>query len=566
MTHVLWQGNWIIRTRMVTGLILFTYVFFHFINLGLALFSPAAVEAMQSARQVITRSVLGGVVLYSALILHAGLALWQLTRRRSWRMTWNEAVQLGLGLLIPLQLLRHITYTRYAHELHNVNDEMGFILVLMWNSPSIWWQALLLLAVWIHGCMGLHYWLRLTRWWRRTQTYMIGLSVFIPTFALAGALSEGRRIYDLFVEGSQRAALMASYNWPDQPTFISLRENENLWIGLFLALLVLTGTAVLLQKALRKRRAVRITYVNGPVVSAEKGLTLLEMSRASGVPHTSLCGGKGRCTTCRVVVEDGLDALHPPSDAEARSLAAVRASSTMRLACQIRPTAPLTVCRMFRPDGRTTRAHASQGQERRLAILFLDIRGFTSRTEGQLPYDVVFLLNRFFDAIVPAITGAGGHVDKYLGDGLLAVFDAPSPAHSARAALNAAAAIGTALRTFNARLEEEDSSPVRIGIGLHLGDLVQGEIGSADHAPRTIIGDSVNAASRLEAETKALGVELLVSAAVLDASGFAAPESALQSFQLRGVAEPVTAIAALRAEDLFDLLTAQHEQHHNQHA
>ncbi len=164
MTHVLWQGNWIIRTRMVTGLVLFTYVFFHFINLGLALFSPAAVEAMQSARQIITRSVLGGVILYSALILHAGLALWQLTRRRSWRMTWNEAVQLGLGLLIPLQLLRHITYTRYAHELHNVNDEMGFILVLMWNSPSIWWQALLLLAVWIHGCMGLHYWLRLTRW------------------------------------------------------------------------------------------------------------------------------------------------------------------------------------------------------------------------------------------------------------------------------------------------------------------------------------------------------------------------------------------------------------------
>ena len=113
-------------------------------------------------------------------------------------------------------------------------------------------------------------------------------------------------------------------------------------------------------------------------------------------PHTALCGGKGRCTTCRVIVEDGADQLPEPSDIEARSLAAVSAPEGARLACQIRPTEPITAFRMFRPDGARHRAHASQGQERQLAVLFLDMRGFTSRTTGQLPYDIVFLLNRFF--------------------------------------------------------------------------------------------------------------------------------------------------------------------------
>ena len=229
----------------------------------------------------------------------------------------------------------------------------------------------------------------------------------------------------------------------------------------------------------------------------------------------------------------------------------------MRLACQIRPEAPLTVTRMFRPDGRKTRAHASQGSEQQLAVLFLDMRGFTARTAGQLPYDVVFLLNRFFDAIVPAVTRAGGTVDKYLGDGLLALFEAATPARSAEAALDAAAAIGTALQDFNARLAADGEPQIRIGIGIHLGQLVLGEIGSAGHAPRTIIGGSVNTASRLEAKTKDLGIELLVSARVLEAAGYPLHRFALQEFQLRGVSRPLAALAVEQAAALPRLLAKE---------
>lgn len=551
---MLWNGNWITRTRIISGLILLTYAFFHFINLGLGLISTEAMEAMQTARHVITRNPLGGVILVGALLVHPGLALWRLAQRRSLRMPLSEAFQTLLGLLIPLQLLPHITHTTIAHQYFAVNDDYPYVIVLMWNAPVVWWQSALLLAVWVHGCMGLHFWLRLTTWWHRTLPYMIAVAVFIPSFALAGLLTEGRRIYDIFVEGSQRAALMASYNWPSRENFAALRLIESRMLQVFVLLLALTALTYGAKKLLRRRRSVRITYRNGPAVTAEKGMTLLEMSHANAIPHTALCGGKGRCTTCRVIIEEGAADLHPANDAEARSLAAVKAPHNMRLACQIRPVADLTVCRMFRPDGKKGRAHASQGEEHQLAILFLDMRGFTARTSGQLPYDVVFLLNRFFDAIVPCITKAGGGVDKYLGDGLLAVFEAKDAQRSARAGLTAASHIGQALQAFNETLLSEGELPVQIGMGLHLGDLVIGEIGAAGNAPRTIIGDSVNTASRLEGASKDQEVELIVSASVLQAAGYRPPRQDMQTLSLRGVAEPLSALPVRRASDLPQLL------------
>ncbi|MGR3760006.1 adenylate/guanylate cyclase domain-containing protein [Roseobacteraceae bacterium NS-SX3] len=547
VASVLWRGNWIIRTRIVTGLVLFTHAFFHFINVGLGLISPDWMDAFQDARQLVTRSLIGSLLLYAALILHAGLALWRLALRRTLWMPTGEAVQILLGLLIPLQLLSHLVYTRYSHEIHGVNDEMSYIIVLMWGGAAVWKQTLLLLVVWIHGCMGLHFWLRLTRWWPRYVPLMAGLAVAVPGFALAGLLTEGRRIHGIFVEGSRRAELMQSYNWPARETFATLMRTEGLWIAIFLALLALTVLVFAVRKLLRRRRAVRVRYADGPEVVAEPGMTLLEVSRANGIPHTSLCGGRGRCTTCRVVIEQGASALHPPDPAEARSLAAIKAPPNMRLACQVRPAAPLTVCRVFRPDGSRRRAHASQGQERQLAILFLDMRGFTARTAGHLPYDVLFLLNRFFDAIVPPITGAGGRVDKYLGDGLLAVFEAADAPASARAGLRAVEAAGAALEEFNAELAEEGAPPVRIAMGLHLGDLVLGEIGTAGNAPRTIIGSTVNTASRLEAMAKEQGVELLVSAAVLEAAGVPLQGLDLRDFPLRGLSEPLCALPVPRA-------------------
>ncbi|SDD06543.1 adenylate/guanylate cyclase domain-containing protein [Ruegeria marina] len=539
---ILWRGNWATRTRIVTGLILFSFALFHFLNIGLGLFSPELMHGFQDLRQAITRSLAGEAILLAALLLHAGLALGKVATRRTLRMPAWEALQIGLGVAIPLLLIEHMVHTGVAHRVFGVNDRMDYIMSLIWGTPDGAWQALLLLIVWGHGCLGLHFWLRLKPWWRNASHWLAAGAALVPAFALAGFMVEGRRIRAEMADPETRAALFEWFNWPSPENFATLIRTATLADYVFWSILALVAAIYGGRKLVNRRRPVRIRYVDGPEITSARGPTLLEISQANGVPHTALCGGKGRCTTCRVVIEEGLDLLHPPSDMELASLRAVNAAPNTRLACQIRPSDPATVFRVFRPEGGRNRAHASQGQERQLAVLFLDMRGFTARTTGQLPYDVVFLLNRFFDAIVPSVTGAGGTVDKYLGDGFLAVFEARDADTSARAGIDAARSIGAALKLFNRTLAAEGAAPVRIGMGLHLGNLVLGEIGAGGHAPRTIIGDTVNAASRLEAETKALGVELLVSEAVLVAAGIETTGLDLQEFTLRGVPEPVRAL------------------------
>lgn len=394
-----------------------------------------------------------------------------------------EAVQYAFGFAIPLLLLTHITYTRIAHEVFDVQDEMGYLMYLIWGTVSAWTQTILLLIVWTHGCIGLHLWLRGRTWWRRNTHLLTGMAVLVPAFALAGFVTESRRLRLVAQDEDTRLDMLDAYNFPGPKEFEGLiRIDTTLYWG-FVAVL---ASALAIHFALRlnaRRTSVRISYTNGPTITAARGQTLLEMSRSAGVDHTSLCGGKGRCTTCRVMIEAGADDLPPPSETEARSLKAVGAAPGARLACQIRPEQPMTVHRVFAGRTQTWRGSASQGQERPLAILFLDMRGFTARTAGQLPYDVVFLLNRFFDAVVPAVTASGGKIDKYLGDGFLALFETADTASSAQAGLDAAAGIGLALDAFNAGLQAEGAPPVGIGIGLHLGNVVLGEIGAAGHAP-----------------------------------------------------------------------------------
>ncbi|SPH20145.1 Adenylate cyclase 1 [Ascidiaceihabitans donghaensis] len=545
----LWQGNLATRLRIGSGLILFAYAFFHFINIGLGLVSPTWMDAFQDSRQWITRSTIGSVVLYAAFGIHAALAFVKLAGRRTLRMPVWEAVQIILGLMIPALLITHIVHTRAAHEILNVDDQMGYIMVLIHGTWSGLKQSLLLLIVWVHGCAGLHFWLRSLPWWHRWQPALIGCAVLVPAFALAGFLVEGRRLVAAFADEDTQLDMMDDYNWPGPSEFAFLVKTTEWALTVFGAVILLVVGYYLLRKTLARRRAVSVNYIDGPAITAPKGLTLLEMSRANGVPHTALCGGKGRCTTCRVVVEEGLDLLHPPSEAEAKSLAAVGAGPKTRLACQIKPTDPTTVFRVFQ-DGRKRRAHATQGEEKELAILFLDMRGFTARTTGQLPYDVVFLLNRFFDAVVPAVTRNNGTIDKYMGDGFLAVFETANAHSSAQAALRATMGIAKALASFNVQLNAEGQPPVAIGIGVHLGDVVLGEIGAAGHAPRTLIGDTVNTASRLEAITKEHSAQVFLSQPLLKAAGIDMPASAMIELQLRGVADVLLALRVENAETL----------------
>jgi adenylate cyclase len=556
VTHALWRGDFIQRSRSASGIFLLVYVFLHFLNIAAGLVSPDFMFQMQEFRRLLTGHLPGQILLFLALLTHFALALWQVASRRTLRMSLRQALQLALGLLIPFQLIQHLVVASYAPSAYGLDDDMTSIILLMWNSPEIWQQYLLLLVVWVHGCIGLHMWLRITAWWPRVLPYMIGLAVLVPALALAGLLTEGRRIWSVFIHPGNAAVIRDAFNWPNNTAFARLYEIYDISFWLFIVLLSAAVATFYLRRFFRKRKSLQIRYEDGTRITIENGLTLLEISQLNGIPHTSLCGGKGRCTTCRIEVTKGLENLPPPSTAEARTLKAIKARENVRLACQVRPTSSLAIQRVYQPKGRR-QTHSAQGVEKTIAVLFLDIRGFTARSAGLLPYDIVFLLNRFFDAIVPEITKAGGTVDKYMGDGLLALFEMDNTEHSAQAGITAAGNIGVALARFNRLLASEGEDPVRIGMGLHTGTVVLGEIGTTGNAPRTLIGSAVNAASRLEAKTKELGVELLISDTVVQAAGMAAPQDLFQDFALRGVDHPVRALPVARASSLEQLLTAQ---------
>jgi class 3 adenylate cyclase/CHASE2 domain-containing sensor protein len=154
------------------------------------------------------------------------------------------------------------------------------------------------------------------------------------------------------------------------------------------------------------------------------------------------------------------------------------------------------------------------GESMELCVLFSDIRGFTTLSEGRRPEDIIALLNRYFDRMAPEVHAQGGAIDSYMGDGIMAHFGHPNRMpNPALAGFRAAQGMLRALEAFNAELAVEGLPPLRIGIGLHLGPAVVGHIGSRDRHEYTAIGDTVNTASRVEGLTKEAGYPVLLTAA-----------------------------------------------------
>nr|WP_213285865.1 adenylate/guanylate cyclase domain-containing protein [Bradyrhizobium sp. sGM-13] len=174
---------------------------------------------------------------------------------------------------------------------------------------------------------------------------------------------------------------------------------------------------------------------------------------------------------------------------------------------------------------------------RRVAVMFVDFRSFTAGARTRTPQEVVDRLDGAFAVLVDILDRHGGIVNKFLGDGFLALFgaplEAPDPAHRAVAAARE-------MLEANARVNEATSWPLRIGIGIHLGEVVAGNIGSPRRKEYTVIGDTVNFASRLEALNKDFNSQFLISEAVRDALGEACRDAvSLGEVEVRGYERPM---------------------------
>ena len=184
------------------------------------------------------------------------------------------------------------------------------------------------------------------------------------------------------------------------------------------------------------------------------------------------------------------------------------------------------------------------GQLTEATILFSDIRGFTAMTEQLGPERIIGLLNRYFDAMSDAIVSQGGLVNKFGGDSLLAVFGAPlhpAPDHAA-CAIQAAQAMLAALDAFNAEQIARGEPALRIGIGIATGPVVAGNVGSEERLEYTVIGDTVNLASRLESmtkELKELDATVLLSSATAEALDVWSDLLPVGKINVRGKQAPV---------------------------
>jgi adenylate cyclase len=533
------------RLRLVTGLVIACFVVPHLLNHSLGVVS---IDAMDRARGVLAqgwRSPLGTILLYGALLVHFSLALVSLYRRTTLRMPVWEAAQILLGLAVPPLLIAHVVGTRFTWLLlgHTVNYER--VIGLLWSdawSPAR--QTLLLLVVWLHLAFGLHYWLRLQRWYPAAQPAAFAAALLIPAMSLAGFAAAGNELRPVIDSVGMQAYLpeLASMTDEQRARLAAWRD------GLVLAFWALVA-ATLLARWLRVRLGgtYELRHSSGRVISAPIGRSILEALRDEGVPHASVCGGRARCTTCRVRVTDGLAALAPPSRMEAQALARVDAPPNVRLACQTRPRRSVAVAPLLPPgaDPGVARAPgAPQGRERPIVAMFVDLRESTRLCESRLPYDAVFIINQFFAEMYAALRDTGGYYAQFRGDGLLALYGLEGElAPACRAALRGAAAMQRRVEALSGSLAAELAEPLRIGIGMHAGVAIVGTMGPPEAPIHSAIGDTVNIAARFEGMTKAYGCVLVVSADTLAIAGVEAKEAPLHRVRVRGRNERVSVYA-----------------------
>jgi adenylate cyclase len=554
--HVLLRGDTLQRLRLVSGLVLFAFAATHFINHALGLVSIDMMQVVQQWRWTVTRSWPGTIVLLAALLTHASLGLYKLAGRTNLRLPRWELLQVALGISIPFLLLPHIINTRIAHVYFGVNDIYVYELARLWPVSAIT-QSLLLVIVWVHGCIGIHFWLRLYQPYRRVFPILLTIAVIIPLAALGGFFVGGSNVAAAIEIPSVFANLKVLTHWPSAATAETLGWLRNLAKIEFAAVLaVVAGCIGWTYFARLAGPKVTIAYTSGPTIKVPQGPTLLEISRMARVPHASVCGGRARCSTCRVRIERGSFALPAPVFPEIVTLGSIGAPPNVRLACQIRPEHYLIVTRLLKsestgPEAAELEEADSAGVEKTLAVMFVDLRDFTRLSEKRLPFDIVYVLNEFFGVVGAAITAHGGWIDKFLGDGLLAVFGQRDGVEAGcRQALRTARDIDLALDHINAKLEAELGRPLAVGIGIDAGPLLVGRIGYGESVDFTVIGNPVNVASRLEALTKEKDVQLILSREVALKAGWEPPPELIMQVEVRGVAAPIEVIGITRGRDI----------------
>jgi adenylate cyclase len=530
------------KLRLVTGLTLFVYVATHLINHAMGNVSLGAMEDGLRIQKWIWQGPVGTAALYGALVIHFLLGLQALYKRRDYGWRPGEAAQIVLGLLIPFLLMNHIFVTRVALEQFGVAKGYPQELYSLWvKSPRLGVQQVAVLIIaWVHGCLGIYFWLRIKPFFARIEPVLTCAAVLLPVLALIGFFQAGRRVLALAHDPAFRAANLAASQVGTATQNAVLRAERNEMIVLIAALIIVL-LLLRLRRGLREMwgGSIRVTYSEGRTVRVPIGFSVLQASRVGRVPHASLCGGRARCSTCRVRIIAGSGRIPGPSAGEQAVLDRVGAGPLVRLACQLRPLGDISVVPLLPPhyslDALRRRSWPQSGEERFVVVLVADLRDSTRLAETRLPFDTVFVIDRFVNAVSVAVIDAGGRPNQFTGDGLMAVFGlACPPAEACRRAVLAVALIGRKVAELNHVLAAEMGLPIRFGLGVHGSSAVVGEVGMAETRVFTTLGDAANGASRIEKLCKDYSCEAVISEVVCRESGLALDQLPCHEVSVRG--------------------------------
>jgi adenylate cyclase len=540
--------------RLTAGLIMFTFATCHLVSHASGLFLLDAIQYVgHDILLAPWRTPVGLCLLLGAFLVHLGLGLTALYRRRHLRMPAIEAWQLGLGLTIPLLLAPHVSDARLGVLLYGAEDSYFRVLYTFWVAApavNLTRQLALLIAVWTHGCIGIHMWLRFRPWYRHRMRWFAGAAIALPALAILGIINAG---WDTVLRSATVPGFAAAHGVGAATGAAIALLSFRLQIG-YVALVALVFVARGLRNAYERHRSgICIDYRADRRVRVPRGFSILEASRWANIPHASVCGGRARCTTCRVRVWRGFECLPSPTPIEMEALERIRAPSGIRLACQVRPTADIAITPLL-PAVRALdglRLDLNEGREISVTALNIDLRDSVQLAAGRLPYDALFIIDRYVQETTAAILAHGGYVTSVAGDGIMSVFGVHTDAATAaRQAIAAAEVIWHAIDQISADLADDVGAPLRFGIGLHSGLAIVGAVGPPDRASLQFLGDTGNIAARLQGLTKEMNCTMIVSAATVAAAEQETLRWRRAELEIRGSDAALAAFLIDRCEDL----------------
>ena len=545
------------RIRIYSGMIIFAYVMVHLLNHSLGLISLSAMDNFNRYISVVIKTTLGTTILYSAFLAHMICGFISLFKRRTFKLPARDWAQILFGILLPWVLLVHVMANGYSTRVENLNSSYALLVLATWvfDTKYIFLYNLMLVAAWIHGVIGFTGVIRYYAFFQNNKTAFIISFWLVPILSMIGYISAGKEIdFKISQDTAIVQNILQHANFTEELGYLITNRSNFILNNYPLFLILLSAILVCLYSLRKNKNLISIKYPHGREIRISKGTTILDASRENGIHHVSTCGGKGRCSTCRVRILSDVSSLPERNQIEADIATKLSLKKDVRLACQLRPTEHIEIRQLVNTDNLsiTSSKRASlSGREQEIVVMFIDLRNFTPISAKLLPYDTVYLLNEYFRIAGEAIEGVGGKIDKFIGDGIMAIFSQnKSLKENCRSALSASKQISHGMEALNLESEDDFNASLRIGIGIHAGTSIVGELGHGNAIAETAIGECVNIASRLEQLTKDEGCELIVSADLYDGSELAQKPLSRKEVKVRGKMDPITVCIFNEAKDL----------------